>query len=146
MSGSGSVARRRLFSFFRCVVCRCYEKLAHWLYGRPVFGASDKIIEDHTEAWCIAKLRTLVGPLGPSIDYQPYKDEFELAEQLVAMEMGPKLGKLIKVGTLRQELQSLSGPSVSTQLLDFIDYLLVVDMARRPTSRITLEHPYLLSI
>lgn len=119
--------------------------MAHWLYGRAIFGASDKIIEGHTEAWCIAKLQSLVGPLGPCINYQPYKDEFELAEQLASMEIGPGLGKLIKVGTLRQELQSLSDPSVSTQLLDFIDYLLVVDMARRPTARDALQHPYLQS-
>jgi serine/threonine protein kinase len=119
--------------------------LAHWLYGRAIFGASDKIIEDHTEAWCIAKLQRLVGTLGPCIDRQPYKNEFELAEQLASMEIGPGLGKLIKVGTLRQELQSLSDPSVSTQLLDFIDYLLVIDMAKRPTAADALQHPYLQS-
>ncbi|RDL42155.1 uncharacterized protein BP5553_02134 [Venustampulla echinocandica] len=107
------------------------------------FGASDKIVEDHTEAWCIAKLQSLVGSLGICIDYQPYKSEFELAEQLTSMEIGPGLGKLIKVGTLRQELQSLSDPSVSTRLLDFIDYLLVIDMAKRPTAREALQNPYL---
>jgi hypothetical protein len=59
------------------------------------------------------------------------------------MEIGLDLGKLIKVGTLRQELQSLSDPSVSTQLLDFIDYLLVIEMAKRPTARDALQHTYL---
>lgn len=119
--------------------------MAHWLYGRAIFGASDKIIEDHTEAWCIAKLQRLVGTLGPCVDYQPYKDEWELAEQLALMEFGPGLGKLIKVDTLRQELQSLSDPSVSTQLLKFIDYLLVIEMAKRPMARDALQHPYLQS-
>jgi serine/threonine protein kinase len=107
---------------------RLIKKLAHWLYGRAIFGASDKLIEGHTEAWCIAKLQSLVGKLGTCVDYPPYKDEFEFAEQLASMKLGPGLGKLIKVNTLRQELQPLSDPPVSTQLLDFIDYLLVIDM------------------
>jgi hypothetical protein len=51
------------------------------------------------------------------------------------MEIDPGFGKLIKVGTLRQELQSLSDPPVSTQLLEFIDNLLVIDIANRPTAR-----------
>jgi hypothetical protein len=59
------------------------------------------------------------------------------------MEIGPGLGKLIKVGTLRQELQSFSDPSVLTQLLDFIDYLLVIDIAKRPTAADALQYPYL---
>lgn len=121
---------------------RLIEKLANWLYGGAIFGASDKIIEGHTEAWSIAKLQSLVGLLGPCINRQVYEDEFELAKQLMSMEIG-SVGKLIKVGPLRQELQSLSGPPVSMQLLDFIDYLLVIDMAKRPTAREALQHPYL---
>jgi hypothetical protein len=65
------------------------------------FGASDKIIKDHTKAWYIAKLQCLVGTLRPCIDRQPYKNEFELAEQLTSMEIGSGLSKLIKVGILR---------------------------------------------
>ena len=38
------------------------------------------------------------------------------------------------VGTLRQELKSLSGPKVDPGLLDFIDSLLVVDHTKRPTA------------
>lgn len=121
---------------------RLTDKLANWLYGGAIFGASDKIIEGHTEAWCIAKLESLAGPLGPYIHRALYESEFELAEQLMSMEID-SVGKLIKVGTLRQELQSLSGPPVSIQLLDFIDYLLVIDMAKRPTAREALQHPYL---
>lgn len=116
--------------------------MANWLYGGAIFGAIDKIIDNYTEAWCIAKLQSLVWPIGPCIDNQLYEDEFELAKQLISMEIDP-VGKLIKVGTLRHELQSLSGPSVSTQLLDFIDYLLVIDMAKRPTARDALQHRYL---
>lgn len=118
-------------------------KLAHWFHGTPIFGARDKIIEGHTEAWCIAKLHSIVGPLGPCIDHQPYNDEFELAEILASMELGSGIGKLIKVGTLHQELQLLSDPPVLTELLDFIDHLLVIDMAQRPTALDTLQHVYL---
>jgi hypothetical protein len=124
---------------------RLMEKLANWLYGGAIFGARDKIIDNYAEAWCIAKLQRLVGPLGPlgpCINHQLYEGEFELAEQLMSMETDP-VGKLIKVGTLRQELQSLSGPSVSTQLLDFTEYLLIIDMAKRPTARDALQYPYL---
>lgn len=39
--------------------------MIHWTMGILIFGASDKIIEGHTEAYCIAKLERLVGPLGP---------------------------------------------------------------------------------
>lgn len=133
-------------SYIRSLVCYgLIEKLAHWLYGRAIFGAGDKIIEDHTEAWCIAELQSLIGKLGPCINYQPYKNEFELADQLASMEIGPGLGKLIRAGTLRQELQALADPPVAPQLLDFIDYLLVVDVARRPTAQEALQHPYLQS-
>ncbi|KAH6724209.1 kinase-like domain-containing protein [Leptodontidium sp. MPI-SDFR-AT-0119] len=117
-------------------------ELANWLYGGAIFGAIDKIIDNYTEAWCIAKLQSLVGLIGPCIDNQLYEDEFELAKQLISMEID-LVGKLTKVGTLRHELQSLSGPSVSTQLLDFIEYLLVIDMAKRPTARDALQHQYL---
>lgn len=123
---------------------RLIEKLANWLYGGPIFGARDKIIDNHTEAWCIAKLQHLVGPLGLCIHCPLYEDEFELAKQLMSMEIDP-VGKLIKLSTLRQELQSLSGPSVSPKLLDFINYLLIVDMTKRPTARDALQHLYLQS-
>jgi len=51
----------------------------------------------------------------------------------------------IDVGTLRQELESLSGPKVDPELLDFIDSLLIVDHTKRPTAAEALEHPYLRS-
>jgi hypothetical protein len=38
---------------------------------------------------------------------------------------------LIKKSTLREELQRLSDPSVSPDLLDFIEFLLVVDHSFR---------------
>ncbi len=49
----------------------------------------------------------------------------------------------IKVGTLRQELERLPGPKVSSELINFIEYLLVLDHTRRPTALEALQHPYL---
>jgi serine/threonine protein kinase len=118
-------------------------KLARRLSPQPIFGASDKIIEGFTEAWCIAKIIRLLGPLGQPVDCQTYKEEFELAEQLAVMENPHDGTMLIKKSTLRKELQRLSDPSVSPDLLDFIEFLLVVDHSKRPTASEALQHLYL---
>ncbi|MCJ1259168.1 hypothetical protein MMC24_007004 [Lignoscripta atroalba] len=119
--------------------------LARQLSPQPIFGPHDKIIEGFTEAWCIAKIIRLFGPLGQPVECQAYKDEFELAEQLAVMDNPHDGLKLIKGGTLREELQRLSDPSVSPQLLDFIEALLVVDHSKRPTASEALQHSYLKS-
>jgi serine/threonine protein kinase len=115
--------------------------LAQWAAWRDVFGTSDKIIEGFPEAYCIAKLMTLIGPLGKPTSQ--YADDFELAEQLLSMDFGPDVGKVIKVGTLREELGSVSNPPVPTELVDFILYLLTIDRASRPKACDALHHPYL---
>ena len=120
-------------------------KLARRLSPHPLFGPSDKIIEGFTEAWCIAKIIRLLGPLNQPVDRQPYKDEFELAEQLAVMDNPHDGTRLIKGGTLREELQRLPKPSVSLELLDFIESLLVIDHSKRPTASEALQHPYLQS-
>jgi len=51
--------------------------------------------------------------------------------------------KFITTGTLRQELEKLSNPRVCPKLLDFIDFLLVVDHTKRPTAVDALQHLYL---
>lgn len=101
--------------------------MARRLSSQPIFGPSDKIIEGFTEAWCIAKIIRFLGPLGQPVDYQAYKEEIELAEQLTVMNNPHDGTKLIKSGTLREELQRLSDPFVSPQLVDFIETLLVED-------------------
>lgn len=63
----------------------------------------------------------------------------------------PKTGvetPFIKVDSLRQELKSCQGPwpDISPELLDFIEYLLVVDHKKRLTASEALEHPYLQSL
>lgn len=119
------------------------SKLAHALSLQLIFGAKDKIIEGFTEEWCIAKIIRLVGPVGQPVDSKEYMNEFELAEQLAVMD-NPHDGKdLIKVGSLREELERLSDPSVSLQLLDFLEYLLVIDLNKRPTASEALQHSYL---
>jgi serine/threonine protein kinase len=123
--------------------------LAHWLFGKPIFGASDKIIEGYIDAWCIAKIHKLIGPMPieSCADIEQYKEHFELGEQLALMDMGPdpEHGALVKVGSLREELETISEPSVPEALLDFIYHLLVIDTARRPTANDALQHRYLWS-
>lgn len=99
-----------------------------------------------TEAWCIAKIRRLVGPMGSLVDSE-YEEEFALAQYLETSSFKHEDGsferQFITVGTLRQELEKISAPKVSPELLDFIDFLLVLDHTKRPTAVEALQHPYL---
>ena len=120
-------------------------KLAHWLSHSAIFGQHDKIVQDLTEAWCIAKIRRLVGLIEPSVDYK--YEEFTLAEYLETSTFRHQDDsferQFITVSTLRQELEKLSAPEVSPELLDFIEYLLVLDHTKIPTAEEPLRHPYL---
>lgn len=104
------------------------------------------MVEGLTEAWCVAKIRRLVGPLGPPVNPE-YEDDFWVGEHLETTTfMHPDTNletQFIKVGTLRQELERLPGPRVSSELIDFIEYLLVVDHTKRPTASEALQHRYL---
>lgn len=125
------------------------DQLAHWLGNYPIFGINDKLVEDHIESWCIAKIDRLVGPLGPPIQNPEYESEFRMAAELSTGTCidpgsdGPVA--FIEVGTLRQELERLYDPRVDPGLLDFIDSLLIMDHTKRPTAAKALEHPYLRS-
>ncbi|KAI9726542.1 MAG: hypothetical protein M1834_008984 [Cirrosporium novae-zelandiae] len=123
--------------------------LAHWLSPYNIFGAQDKTIQGFTKAWCIAKIRRLVGPLDPPVN-SDYEEEFWLGEQLESTTFVHPDTNLerpfIQVGTVHQELEKLPGPKISPELLDFIDYLLVVDHTKRPTALEALQHPYLQSL
>lgn len=114
-----------------------------------IFGAKDKIVEGLSEAWCIAKIRRLIGRLEPPVNNPEYQEEFLVAEHLESTTFEHPDTKLetqfIKVGTLRQELERLPGPKVSPDLIDFIEYLLVVDHTKRPGALEALQHPYLQS-
>jgi serine/threonine protein kinase len=122
------------------------EKLAHWLSPTILFGAKDKMVQGPTEAWCVAKIRRLIGPLDPPVKPE-YEEDFFIAEHLESSTFVHPDTKLetpfITSGTLRQELQRLSSPKVSLDLIDFIEYLLVLDHTKRPTAAEALQHPYL---
>lgn len=125
--------------------------LVHWLSPYTIFGKRDKAIEEFDEAWCIAKLHRLVGPVDPPVDDEAYGFEFQLGEFLATSAFAlPDKGDVetpfLTVGTLRQELERLPGSKVSPDLIDFILYLLVIDHTKRPTALEALQHPYLQSI
>jgi len=138
-------------------VCACIIRyrswltvqLAHWLGHEAIFGTTDKIVEGLTESWCIAKIDRLIGPLGPPVQIPDYESEFSTADHLsTGTHIDPEIDgpvPYMDVGSLRQELESLPGPKVDAGLLDFIDFLLIVDYAKRPTAAEALEHPYLRS-
>ncbi|KAF7510529.1 hypothetical protein GJ744_006375 [Endocarpon pusillum] len=120
--------------------------LAHWLSHSTIFGPRDKFIGGMTEAWCIAKIRRLVGPIGPPVNLD-YQLEFKMAKFLemtsVELEGAESPRHYITVGTLRQELEKIPDPKVDPELLDFIEFLLVLDHTKRPTAVEALQHPYL---
>lgn len=121
--------------------------LAHWLAGHTIFGAGDKIIEDMTEQWCIAKLIRLVGPIGrPDPSKIAINEEFIVAEWLESSTfVRPETGleeQFIKVGTIRRELEKVEGP-IEKGCIDFIENLLAVDSEQRPSALEALKHPWL---
>lgn len=118
-------------------------QLAHWLLGRPIFGASDKIIDGLTEAWCIAKIECLIGPVGDFTGPDEIGDEFDAAALLKDLEAEPPIGKVMKVLPLRRELEQVTGPPASPALLDFIQSLLIVNVEERPTAYQALHDRYL---
>jgi len=123
--------------------------MTHWLARRPIFGASDKVVEGLTESWCIAKVKRLVGPLKPAVNSE-YMDEFEAADILesetfqTANMSEPR--KFITSGTLRQELESVPSEYISTECMDFIESLLIIDHTKRPSAREALNHPLITGI
>src|SRR3954468_16461104 len=104
--------------------------------SRTLFGPRDKIIEQHTTAWCLAKIIRLIGPVEVPDDPK-FKNEFALAHDLAESyyedpeteQCKPYIG----LGSLRQELERLPRDVCSHRCIDFLEYLLVVDPANRPT-------------
>ncbi|KAJ8064986.1 hypothetical protein OCU04_007290 [Sclerotinia nivalis] len=123
--------------------------LVHWLCPFLLFGAKDKMIQGHTEAWCIAKIQRLIGPLGPPVN-PDFDEEFVVAEHIETTSfVHPDTNvetQYIKKGTLREELERSQDPEVPPDLIDFIEHLLVVDNLKRPTASMALQHPYLQSL
>jgi len=107
-----------------------------------LFGHDDKIVQGHTEAWCIAKMIRLVGPPGPPVN-PLYKEEFERAKDLANMYRLGGRTRMIDRRDWRTELESVADPPVPSDLLDFIASLLVMDPDKRPVAEDALLHPYL---
>ena len=120
--------------------------MAHWLAKKPIFGASDKILDGLTEAWCIAKIKRLVGPINLPIKPE-YAEDFDTADYLESesfqtSEMTERR-KFITVGTIRQELERLAAATISKECIDFIESLLIIDHTKRPSAREALKHPFI---
>ncbi|KAK2836889.1 hypothetical protein FQN49_006622 [Arthroderma sp. PD_2] len=123
--------------------------ITHCLMSDTLFGPWDKVIEGNHTAWCLAKIHRLVGPI--NIPENPeYKEDFEMA---VALEgsgyVHPKSGDtipFITVGSVREELQKLPRELCSEECIDFIEHLLIIDPAKRPTAEDALRHPFVSSI
>jgi len=117
--------------------------------SRTLFGPRDKIIEQQTTAWCLAKMIRLIGPVGVPDDAQ-YKDEFALAQDLAESNYeDPETGQLkpyIGLGSLRHELEQLPRDVCSHACIDFLEYLLVIDPTKRPTAEEALQHPFIRTI
>lgn len=111
-----------------------------------IFGPSDKPIEGETEAFCIAKMMRLMGPLGePDQAKQDIVHEFYLAQYLEQSTfIRPETGQeeqFVKVGTIRKELEAIHG--IESGCVNFILSLLVVDHTKRPSAKEALQHPWL---
>ncbi len=123
--------------------------MVHWLATTPIFGASDKFIEGMTEAWCIAKIQRLVGPLGAPIKAE-FEEEFALADFLESETFQrsepSEPAPFIDVGSLRQVLEQIPNGRVSKECMDFIESLLVIDHTKRPSAREALNHPFITAI
>ncbi len=114
--------------------------------SKVIFGPSDKIIKDMTEAWCLAKMIRLVGPLDDPVKPE-YGEDFATAvflekESFVHPTTGVK-EEFVKLGTIRQELEAVPGQNIEKGCIDFIESLLVMDHTKRPTAREALKHPWL---
>lgn len=109
-----------------------------------LFGPAGKMSEGYVEAWCMAVIMRLVGPLGPPVGNETFKARVELSKLLEAM-YHPRFPtmKLITLQNWRQELEDIPDPPVPKDLLEFIGYLLVINPDKRPTAEEALRHPYL---
>lgn len=123
--------------------------LVYWLLSRTLFGPREKIIEQHTTAWCLATMIVLIGPIQVPDDPK-YKPELELAQKLAMYGYEePKTGELkpyIALGSLRYELEQSSRDVCSEACIEFLEYLLVINPKMRPTAEQALQHPFIWSM
>ncbi|KAF4625145.1 hypothetical protein G7Y89_g13021 [Cudoniella acicularis] len=100
--------------------------LTHWLSSpNLIFGAKDKIVQDLTETWCIAKIQRLLSTsISPPVN-PAYEEEFLVSgvlERGTLVHPDTKVEtRFIKMGTLREELEGLEGLEVDKELIEFIE-------------------------
>ena len=106
-----------------------------------------QIVKDLTDAWCIAKIARLIGTIDSKSAKPDYDEHFLVAEQLAFSTFPhPDTGletPFMNVASLREEIRRVSGPQVSSELLEFIESLLVVDYTKRLSAVEALKHPFL---
>jgi serine/threonine protein kinase len=114
-------------------------KLVDWLTARAVFGYGGCNVETNfgpeitKNAWAIAKLHKVRNvPLADPED-EKYNDDFIVAEAFLQDD-------LVKDLELREQLERQQVP---TECISFIEHLLTVDPAKRPSIAEALAHPYL---
>jgi len=123
--------------------------MVHWLTTNTIFGPSGKFIEGMTEAWCIAKIKRLVGPLGVPVKPE-FGEEFATADFLDSetfhLPDHPDPIAFIGLGSIRQELEKAANNRISGECMNFIESLLVIDHTKRPTAREALQHPFITGV
>lgn len=108
-----------------------------------LFGPRDFTITGGHEPLYIANIIRRLGPLAEPVDPN-LAWEFELANILSAStHQDDTTKKLMTVGHWRKEMEEITDPPVSPDILDFIESLLIIDPAKRPTAAEALLHPYL---
>ena len=101
-----------------------------------------------TEAWCLAIMIRFAGALEDPIKPE-YGEECATADFLERVTfIHPATGVEEKSIKLEQspgvkELEAVPGQKIDVSCIDFIESLLVVDHAKRPTAREALKHPWL---
>ncbi|KAI9678773.1 MAG: hypothetical protein M1817_005830 [Caeruleum heppii] len=137
---------RGMGMFHSCDVWSLGVTLAHWLASKVIFGPDGKFMEGMIDAWCLAKMIRLVGPLEGPVE-SAYDEEFAIAAYL---EKGTVVHPttnieqpFVTLGTIREELEKVPGKKIDRGCIDFIESLLVVDHTKRPTAREALKHPWL---
>lgn len=111
-----------------------------------IFGKADKLVDGLSETWCIAKIIRLIGPIETPVKSE-YDVDFEVAAFLASETfIHPATSqptKYISVDTLRKELERFPRDLFPLDLIEFLEFLLVIDHTQRPTAREALKHHFL---
>ncbi|KAE9976138.1 hypothetical protein EG328_002832 [Venturia inaequalis] len=114
--------------------------LAHWMAAKAIFGKSGRTVktnlpqEVNEAGWSIAKLHRLRdSPLRGPIQ-EPWAMDWAVAVHFIESDLA---------GLSTSLRETLVQTGVSSELIDFIEYLLVVEPTERPSADDALAHPFL---